>query len=115
MSVQRRRGLPLTLWPVKVVTDNRGNEVKIADEDSAIATKGWMIPQRSAKAEVPGQQKIDVIRIGVKADLGNIDLWSRVVWNGAPYDVVTPPSYHHGSSRHVRHWSIDIRKRPSNG
>lgn len=47
----------------------------------------------------------------VDADLDDVDLWSRVEWNGKQWDIVTPPAYRHGS-RKVRHWSIDLRERP---
>ncbi len=112
--MQRRRGQPLTIWRTIEQTDNRGNKVKLADEANPWTVKAWTIPQRSAKAEVPGQQKINVIRIGVHADLTGVELWSRVKYLGRTWDVVTPPAYHHGS-RHVRHWSIDIRERPNDG
>lgn len=109
--MQRKRGQPLTIWRTITETDNRGNAVKRADSANPWNTKAWTIPQRSAKAEVPGQQQINVIRIGVKADLAGVELWSIVHYQGEEWDCVTPPAYHHGS-RHVRHWSIDIRKRP---
>lgn len=112
MSRQRRRGMPLVLYPSKFVVDNRGNRVKQKDEDNPIHTKGWVIPDRSAKAEVPGNQQIDVVRIGVAAHLAGVDLWSQAEWDGATWDFVTPPGYHHGT-RHVRHWSINIRRRPN--
>ncbi|WP_405057052.1 hypothetical protein OG474_30490 [Kribbella sp. NBC_01505] len=115
MTYQRRRGQTLTLWRTVAVVDNRGNTVRVADEANPWVVTAWTIPQRSARAEVPGQQKINVLRIGVKADLAGVELWSRVIYQGKPWDVVTPPSYHHGSSRHVRHWSIDIRERPNHG
>jgi hypothetical protein len=68
------------------------------------------IPQRSAKAEVPGQQLINVTRMIVAADLEDVTLWSRVEYMGKQWDIVTPPAYHHGP-RKSRHWSIDIRER----
>jgi hypothetical protein len=42
-----------------------------------------VIPQRSSRAEVPGQQVIDVVRLIVKDDLDGVTLWSRVEYNGA--------------------------------
>lgn len=110
--MQRRRGgQPVTIYPQKSTTDNRGNHVIVVDMDNPIQTKCWVFPQRSGKAEVPGQMDIDVTRIGVAADLGEVGLQSRVEWRGEMWDVVTPPAYHHGI-RQTRHWSIDIRKRP---
>jgi hypothetical protein len=73
------------------------------------------MPQRSAKAEVPGQQQIDITRIGFwvnPEDMGEVTLWSRAEMLGKVYDFASPPVYHHGTARHSRHWSADLRKRP---
>lgn len=110
MSVQRRRGQPARVWKTKKVIDRRGNEVIVAHSDGPHEVTAAFIPQRSSRAEVPGQQEINVTRMIVAADLEDVNLWSRVEWNGKLWDVVTPPSYHHGT-RHTRHWSIDIRQR----
>jgi hypothetical protein len=71
-----------------------------------------LIPQRSARAEIPGQQQINITRMIVAADLEGVELWSRVELLGKVWDIVTPPAYHHGERR-TRHWAIDIRERPS--
>ena len=94
-----------------VVLDDRGNEHKTSDPDNYYDEKVWSMPQRSARAEVPGQQQINVVRLGMTPHLEDVTIYSRVEWNGAEWDVVTPPAYHHGS-RQVRHWSIDVRERP---
>lgn len=112
MTMQRKRGQAITLWPVVTVVDRRGNDVRAADKTSPIEERGWVIPQRSARAEVVGQQQINVIRIGIKANLAGVELWSEAEYDGKPWDLVTPPAYHHGT-RHTRHWSIDLRERPS--
>lgn len=113
MSYQRARGLPALIYRTKEATDARGNKHRVLDEDTAPhEVTAWTFPQRSAKAEVPGQQQINVVRIGTAHDLAGVELWSRVTFMGKSWDVVTPPAYHHGT-RHVRHWSIEIRERPS--
>lgn len=111
MSVQRRRGQPATIWKTRTEVDNRGNKVVVAHNDGPHQVTAVFIPQRSSKAEVPGQTQINVTRMIVDPDLPDVTLWSRVEWNGSEWDVVTPPAYHHGT-RHNRHWSIDIRERP---
>ena len=83
----------------------------MADADGPHEVRAAFIPQRSARAEVPGQAQINVQRMIVAADLTDVNLWSRVEWAGSKWDVVTPPAYHHGTRR-TRHWSIDIRERP---
>jgi hypothetical protein len=109
--MQRRRGQKVKIWRAKKTVDNRGNEVRVADGDGPHEVRAVFIPQRSARAEVPGQAQINVTRMLIDADTEDVDLWSRVEWNGQVWDVVTPPAHHHGSRR-VRHWSIDIRQRP---
>lgn len=117
MSYQRRAGLPATLYCSKVQADNRGNDVEVPDMGHSHSVKAWTYPQRSAKAEVPGQQKINVTRIGVPLvdDAGvtieRLTLWSRVLYMGKVWDLVVPPQYHHGT-RHTRHWSLTIKERP---
>lgn len=109
--MQRRRGQLARIWKTAVTYDNRGNEVRVANPDDVHEVRVWAIPQRSARAEVPGQMHINVIRIGTAADLPDVDIYSRVEYAGTVWDVVTPPAYHHGT-RGTRHWSIDLRERP---
>ncbi|MEU4155699.1 phage head-tail adapter protein [Actinoplanes sp. NPDC026670] len=112
MSWQRRRGDTAKVWPTTKKTDGRGNDIYVVDmEAPPHLVRAVFIPQRSARAEVPGQQQINVVRMLVAADLKGVDLWSRVEWRGVFWDVVTPPSLHVGT-RHTRHWSIDLRERP---
>ena len=112
MSFQRRRrGQAATVYPSKLDTDNRGNHVRVVDMASPIEVEAVFIPQRSARAEVPGQAQINVMRMLLNHDLPGVDIWGRVKWRGEEWDIVTPPSYHHGT-RHTRHWSMDIRERP---
>lgn len=111
MTIQRRRGQYARVWRTTVTTDNRGNRVIGAVEELKHPVRAAFIPQRSSRAEVPGQQQINVTRMIVSADLPDVNLWSRIEWNGSLWDVVAPPQLHHGT-RHVRHWSIDIRERP---
>ncbi len=115
-NYQRRRGLPIKVWRTETQTDDRGNKHEVATPATPHAVKCWLFPQRSARAELAGQQMINVIRIGVDSSLSDVGLWSKVVFENTPglngiWDVVTPPSYHHGV-RATRHWSIDLRKRP---
>ncbi|MEU9126585.1 phage head-tail adapter protein [Kitasatospora sp. NPDC048540] len=111
MSRQRRRGQTARIWKTKTITDHRGNEVIMADADGPHEVQAAFIPQRSARAEVPGQQQINVVRMLVDPDLDDVTLWSRVEYGGRQWDVVSPPAYHHGTRR-TRHWGIDIRERP---
>jgi hypothetical protein len=111
VSVQRRRGMKALVWKTATTTDRRGNMVLLPDAIGPHEVRVAQIPQRSARAEVPGQAQINVIRLIVDPNLDDVTLWSRVDFNGKTWDIVTPPAYHHGS-RKTRHWSIDLRERP---
>jgi hypothetical protein len=109
---QRKHGQPAIIHPYKTVTDSRGHEVRVVDLDVSIPVVAVFIPQRSQKAELAGQQQIQVVRMIVRHDIPNFELWAQVEWAGAFWDVAAPPAYHHGT-RHTRHISADLRLRPS--
>lgn len=110
-SLQRRRGVVARVWKTVEHIDSRGNKVLVADPAGPTEVRCALIPQRSARAEVPGQQQINITRMIVDAHIPDVTLWSRVEVLGSQWDIVTPPAYHHGTRR-TRHWSIDIRERP---
>lgn len=109
---RRRRGIPATFYPIKIVQDGRGNAKKVHDEDNPIPGRVWIVPQRGAKAEVTGQQTINVVRIGTSADCSNVALNSRVAFGGKVWDVVSPPADRTHSGRHTGHYMMDVRERP---
>lgn len=113
MTYQRKRkGTTAIFYPVIKRTDNRGNERKMHDEDTPIVRKVWQIPQRGAKAEVTGQQTINVVRIGVSADVPDLGLNARVEFDGKVWDIVSPPAIRRGGGRHTGHYMMDVRERP---
>jgi hypothetical protein len=112
-SHQRRFGQEALVYRTRRYIDSRGNEVEAVDLTSdPLKVKAAFIPSRSARAEVPGQQQINVMRMLVDTNITDVDLWSRIRWNGSWWDIVSPPALHYGT-RHVRHISMDIRQRPS--
>jgi len=130
VSRQRKRGREFKFYPQVETRDARGNIVHRPDMDHPIKVRGTTTPQRSARAEVPGQVGIDVMSILVdvrtspvyedtygetypgRDPVEGISLWSLVKIDGREWDVVAPPGLHWGT-RHTRHWSIDVRARPS--
>ena len=116
MARQRPRGQTAKAWAQVETTDRRGNKVmmpaNVVDPDAEpIVFRGAFVPQRSSRAELAGQQQINVYRVILDPDVELGGLWAMVEWRGLRWDVVTPPQYHEGS-RHVRHITIDIRQRP---
>lgn len=112
MSYQRRRGQTVLVYLLTMITDQRGNDVLVPDLENPVTITAAAIPQRSQRAEVPGQQQIDVVRLIIPANIGDVGLWGRVLYQGDYWDIVAPPAYHHGT-RKTRHTSVDIRRRPS--
>jgi len=116
VSLQRKRGLPITVYPRKLATTARGDEQWVVDLENPITSRCWVSADRSTKAEVPGQQEVDVVKVGVPVDLEakGLGIGARVTLLGDDWDVVQPPAYRHGT-RHVRHLSVTLRRRPSGG
>lgn len=90
--------------------DSRGTTVEAPDLENGREERVWITPERSSRAEVPGQQSIDIVRIGVDPDVPDVTLWSRVRIDGVDYDLAAPPTPPYGS-RHVRHYSLTLRRR----
>ena len=113
MSIQRDRGEAARIYQVATAEDSRGNSVE-AVVDEFIEVRGAFSPDRSDRAEIPGQQQVRVFTMITSADLTNVSLWSIVKWRDLWWDIVSPPAWHIGD-RHTRHWSLSIRQRPDSG
>lgn len=111
MTHQRKRGDIIKVYKTSLVTDRRGNETITWVPTDPHVVHASITPVRGSRAEVPGQQEINVYHCTVPPDLTLVDLWSRVEWKGNTWDVVAPPVAHKGT-RATRHWSFDIRLRP---
>lgn len=110
-SKQRRRGLWADIYGTIATTDIAGDRVVRVATEPTHRVRAVAIPDRSSRAEVPGQQQIDVVRLITSHSLEGVNVFSRVFWDNDWWDVVAPPSFHYGT-RHVRHWSFLIRRRP---
>lgn len=110
-SLQRKRGYWIDLFPTIVTEDRRGVVTRAPDMDNPIPTRAVILPERSSKAEVPGQQVINVVRVIIDYKFSeNIDIHSRLRWDGKEWDIITPPEHHRGTS-HTRHVTIMARQR----
>ena len=114
MSVQRMRGDFAIIYGSEEATDKRGNRVRMATDRVVHKVRVAPQPERSSKAEVPGQMTVDVVSLRTRADLSGVDMWSRVFYRGRWYDLAAPPAYHRGT-RPTRHWTITCRFRPGDG
>ena len=114
-SLQRRRGEAIRIYgPVRVI-DARGNETFQAARSQMVTTTAAVIPDRSSRAEAPGQVQIDVVQFIVHAEIPELTLWSRIEWGGGWYDMASPPALHVGN-RATRHTTIIARRRaPEDG
>lgn len=115
MSVQRRgkNAQNATVYKTIRYEDDRGNEQFMVDLENGESVTAAFVPARSSRAEAPGQVEVNVYHMIVRADIPDVTLWSYVKWRGEMWDISSPPEYHHGT-RHVRHWTVEIRKRPGN-
>lgn len=105
--------MPVKIWRQHTVVDRRGSPQLVADMDSPpYELRAAIVPLRGTRAEVPGQQHIKIYTMITTDELPDVGIWSRVLWQGRYYDVAAPPRYHHGTRR-TRHWSTDIRERPT--
>ena len=118
MTIQRRRtGQDIEVYGREIQSDRRGNQQYVPNDTTPVFVgRGWVIPDRSQRAEVTGQQEIVVMTMGI-ADLPELNdettgLWTYIKWKDDIWDITQPPMYHHGVKRHTRHWTISIRKRP---
>lgn len=112
--MQRRRGEEILVFRSGVRTDNRGNETIGPIPANPHKVRVSVQPLRGSRAEVPGQQEINIYTIQAPPDLQGVDLWSQIERSdGSRWDVVAPPVLRTGT-RHTRHWTMDIRHRPDN-
>ena len=100
--------MPLQYWLATTHQDFYGDAVEVAD-DGPYTTLASVAPERSTRAEVPGQQEVDVINVRVALDL-DVTLWSKAYFDGRYWDLEAPPAKHYGS-RHVQHQTLKLRLR----
>lgn len=112
-SLIRRRGERVKIYKSKPSTDARGDET-YAPAGEPLEVRAVVTADRSARAEVPGQMDIDVVKMVTSADLEGVDLWSRAEWGDEWWDIVAPPARRIGT-RGTRHWTLTLRRRPDNG
>lgn len=113
-SLQTRRGSEALIFRVETVEDAMGNKTVRPHARNPHKVRISQMPDRSAKAELPGQQEINVLQVRCPPGLDEVNLWSRVYWRGKWYDLVAPPGERDGS-RNIRHWTLILRKRPDGG
>lgn len=104
------------MWSKETVLDRRGNRtIRTNLTGKPKQHRVAIVPERSSRAEVPGQIAVDMYRVISDPGIDDVGLWTVIRWNGEMWDVATPPEYHHGVARHTRHWTFLIRKRPDVG
>lgn len=111
MSYQRKHGAAVIFYPQKLVTDADGVPTLVADMDSpSIPTKAAVIPDRAQRAEVPGQQVVNIVRLLVKRMPG-LGPWARAEFWGRMWDVTVPPEERQNVPRPNRHMVVEVRER----
>ena len=113
-SLQRRRGPWVEIYTDEQFKDERGDFVQAPTPKLIYRVRCAVIPNRSARAEVPGQVETNIVDCITTANLDQVSIWSRAKLNGTWWDLVTPPAMHYGP-RNIRHWTFSLRERPYNG
>lgn len=111
---QRRRGQKAYLYERIQRTSTRGNITWEPDINGPTqAVRVAESHDRSSQAELVGQQVIEVRQLIIKTHLTNPQVWGMVFFDGQWWDIESPPAYRHGT-RHTRHWTVKIARRPDN-
>lgn len=114
MSYQRQHGTTVIFYPQKEVVDADGVPTLVADMDNPSApTKAAILPERGQRAEVPGQQVVNVVRLLVKR-LPGLGPWARVEFRGRSWDIALPPEERLNVPRSSRHIVVECRERVQN-
>jgi len=95
-AIYRRLGQDAVLYPTITVTDHRGQKSKVADMEHPVKIKGLFHSSTGGTVTMDIEPRPD-----------GLDRHSQVGWHDGLYNV-GPPAYHHGPSRHVRHWSVEL-------
>jgi hypothetical protein len=112
VSVQRRRGEWIEVYRLRESVDRRGNEIIEVDPTSTTRVRAAVVPERSSRAEVPGQQQINMVKALVALDTPDVHLWGRVKHDGQEWDIAAPPERHKGAAG-TGHFTVMLRERPS--
>jgi len=116
MTAQRkgRNAQSAIVYKTTSVVDDRGNEQVQVDMDNGVEVMAAFTAASTRDIAVAGQATHEQYTMIVRPDIPDVGMWSVVEWRGEFWDVVAPPEYHHGT-RHVRHWSVKIRRRMGGG
>lgn len=112
--LRSRYGGVAIIYRIVTITDSRGNKTQQPTAVNPHRVMAHASADRSSRAEVPGEQEVDVITLRVPFQLSDVGLRSRVEWDGGWWDVVAPPADRHGIKR-VRHTTLVLRRRPDRG
>ena len=122
MTLQRRRlGTPVKVYGLKAETSRRG-EVHMVPDMSApvLEARAWAISDADRYQDMDlngrGEQEIVMFEIGLADHPAfhdrTITSSAVVEWDGYTWDVTHPPKQSRGANRHVRHWRLQLRRRP---
>lgn len=106
------------LYPRVTRTNSVGDEMLVVDvEDGHLGVRVGVSSYESTRAEVVGHAETETakMRIPMKwkgRPLTNISVGSIVVWDGSEWDVAIPPKIRRTRTHSVRHYTIEIKRRP---
>lgn len=106
------------LYPRVTRTNSVGDEMLVVDvEEGHLGVRVGVSSYESTRAEVVGHAETETakMRIPMKwkgRPLTNISVGAIVVWDGSEWDVAIPPKIRRTRTHSVRHYTIEIKRRP---
>jgi hypothetical protein len=109
LTLQRKRGQLVTVYPAVASTDTRGHRVWVPDVDSPVQIRATMRPERSYGMEIPGQNLVRQVLMVCDLD-APVAMFARLHWDGVWWDVAAPPDKRFGP-RATAHMTVQLRER----
>jgi len=109
------------IYPRIVQTNSVGDEMILPDlENPFLGVRVGVSSYESTRAEVVGHAETETakMRIPMKhkgRPLDGVSVGAIVVWDGSEWDVAIPPKIRRTRTHSVRHYTIEIKRRPSGG
>lgn len=109
------------IYPRIVQTNSVGDEMLLPDlENPFLGVRVGVSSYESTRAEVVGHAETETVKMRIPMkhkgrSLDEVSVGAIVVWDGSEWDVAIPPKIRRTRTHSVRHYTIEIKRRPSGG
>lgn len=107
-----------TIYPRAPQVNSRGDTMILVDlENPHRDVRVGVSSYESTRAEVVGHAETETAKMRIPMrwkgrDLDGISVGAIVVWDGSEWDVAIPPKIRRTRTHSVRHYTIEIKRRP---